>query len=201
MPSRSHSYSSSLSKRFTWPGELSLGTLQNSRNGGTHSINTSFCSVSKYGGIRRTGCFLTNSSRCLGFTEPFSWRNSPLLRRCVSRSIGSISRFGVSCLTLGHTPSDHGVVGIDASGFDRSHTSKHYTKSNAILDVHARGHENTTQRSRRLSSSGIPGRYRFFLATMDTTTARFARSPTKWVFVRLSSTASSRRFIRHGTPG
>jgi len=68
----------------------------------------------------------------------------------------------------------NGVVGIDASGFDRSHASKHYTKrtkltiqqlkvtllvdtrANAIIDIHVTTTRKHDSQSRRRSSSGIP---------------------------------------------
>jgi len=148
-------YSGSLSKRCTWLGELSLVTRRSSRNGGTHFINTSSCSVSRFGRIRRTGRFWTNLSRCLGFEAPSILRNSRLLRHCVRR----LTAFGMAVwrvllnLSVTLLPTN-GVVGIDASGFDRSHASKHYTKRtkltiqqlkvtllvdtrvNAIIDLH-----------------------------------------------------------------
>lgn len=69
-PSQSRGYSGSLSKRYTWPGELSLATLQCSRNGGTHSTSTLSCSASRFGRIRRAGGFSTNSS-----ISPYSERH------------------------------------------------------------------------------------------------------------------------------
>ena len=67
----------------------------------------------------------------------------------------------------------NGVVGIDASGFDRSHASKHYTKrakltiqqlkvtllvdtrANAILDLHVTTTRKHDRKSHRRLSSGI----------------------------------------------
>ena len=51
-PSRNRVYSGSWNKHITWPAELSLVTPRSSRNDGTHSTNTSSCSVSRCGRIR-----------------------------------------------------------------------------------------------------------------------------------------------------
>jgi len=126
----------------------------------------------------------TNSSRCLGFGVPFDLKELPSPRRCVRRSTGFDMAVWRVLLNLSVTllPTS-GVVGIDASGFDRSHASKHYTKrtkltiqqlkvtllvdtkSNAIIDVHDDDDTKTrlanrtvTHQAKYRGSSGSPRR-------------------------------------------
>ena len=87
----------------------------------------------------------------------------------------------------------NGVVGIDASGFDRSHASKHYTKrtkltiqqlkvtllvdarANAILDLHV---TTTRKHDSQIAPSLIKrnvGNVAILLGDKGTTTRRFAR--------------------------
>jgi IS5 family transposase len=113
----------------------------------------------------------------------------------------------------------NGVVGIDASGFDRSHASKHYmkrtkltiqqlkvtdlvdTRSNAIIDVHVtttRKHDSKIAPSltkRNTSSTEI------LLGERGMTTRRFVRWLVRRVFVLSLSTVNFRRSTRRGTLG
>ncbi len=113
----------------------------------------------------------------------------------------------------------NGVVGIDASGFDCSHASKHYTKRtkltiqqlkvtllvdtrvNAILDVHV---TTTRKHDSQIAPSLIKrntGGVEVLLDARGTTIRRFAHYPMRKVFVRSSSTARFRRSTRRGTLG
>jgi IS5 family transposase len=87
----------------------------------------------------------------------------------------------------------NGVIGIDASGFDSSHASKHYTKrtkltiqqlgvmllvdtrSNVIIDLHV---TTTRKHDSQIALSLIKrktGKWRAFSATKDATTRRFGQ--------------------------
>ena len=64
-----------------------------------------------------------------GFENAIDLRRSPHLRHFLGRSAALTWLFWRVLLDLSvtHLPTN-GVVGVDPSGFDRSHASKHYTK-------------------------------------------------------------------------
>ena len=111
----------------------------------------------------------------------------------------------------------NGVVGIDASGFDRGHASKHYTKrakltiqqlkvtllvdtrANAILDLHITRPASTIHRSHRHSSAATRLKLMCFLETKATTISRFEQRPARTIFVHSSNTVSSPHFRKRGT--
>lgn len=113
----------------------------------------------------------------------------------------------------------NGVTGIDASGFDRSHASNHYTKrakltiqqlkvtllvdtrANAILDLHVTAPENTIRRLHHCSSTATQLRLEFCLETKETTISRFERCPAKTGFIHSSNIESSQHCKKRGTLG
>jgi len=209
---RSRVYSGSLSKRITWLVELSLVTPRRSRNDATHSTSTSFYSVSKFGRTRRYGRYSTNSSRCPVFGEPPIWTNSrppppSTLCKAFNRLDMAVWRVLLN-LSVSLLPTN-GVVGIDASGFDRSHGSKHYTKrakltiqqlkvtllvdtrSNAIIDVHV----TTTRKHDSQTAPSLPrrGMLDWMLISMVSVVRTRRCTP--------DSNASTVRSSGHGTGG